>query len=67
LSGRPERCASSAMSKIILLSIVFMSIALPARAAREKNAKKGLRKTILYMFLFNLFYLFSLLFLYGRF
>ena len=55
------------MSKIILLSILFMSIALPARAAREKSAKKGLRKTLLYMFLFNLFYLFSLIFLYGRF
>ena len=57
----------SQISKIILLSILFMSIALPARAARAKNPKKGLRQTILYMFLFNLFYLFSLIFLYGRF
>jgi hypothetical protein len=67
LDPSPKPTPRSVMSKVILLSILFMSIALPARAARDKNAKKGLRKTILYMFLFNLFYLFSLLFLYGRF
>ena len=66
--GCPPRAAGRpVMSKIILLSILFMSIALPARAAREKNPRKGLRKTIVYMTLFNLFYLFSLIFLYGRF
>jgi hypothetical protein len=59
---RPE----NRMSKLLLLSILIASIALPARAARERNSKRGLRKTILYMILFNVFYLFSLLFLYGR-
>lgn len=54
------------MSKLLLLSILIASIALPARAAREKNPRRGLRKTIVYVLLFNVFYLFSLLFLYGR-
>lgn len=54
------------MSKLFLLSILIATIALPARAAREKNSRKGLRKAILYMLLFNVFYLFGLLFLYGR-
>lgn len=55
------------MSKIILLSILIATIALPARAAREKNPRKGLHKAIWYMVFFNAFYLFSLLYLYGRF
>lgn len=54
------------MSKLILLSIIIANIALPARAAREKSPRKGLRKAILYVCLFNAFYLFSLLYLYGR-
>ena len=37
-----------------------------AIAAREKNPRKGLRKAIVYMLLFNVFYLFGLMFLYGR-
>jgi hypothetical protein len=55
------------MSKLILLSILIATIALPARAAREKNARRGLRKALVYMAIFNFFYLFSLLFLWGRF
>jgi hypothetical protein len=54
------------LSKILLLSILIAPIALPARAAREKNAKKGFRKAMVYMLLFNAFYLLTLLFLYGR-
>jgi len=63
-SARSEPCA--AMSKLLLLSILIASIALPAKAAREKNPRKGLRKTIVYVLLFNVFYLFGLMFLYGR-
>jgi hypothetical protein len=54
------------MSKLLLLSVLIASIALPTIAAREKNAKRGLRKAIIYMLLFNVFYLFGLIFLYGR-
>ena len=61
-----RRPAARNMSKALLLSIVFAMVALPARAAREKDARKGLRKALLYLALFNLFYLFNLMFLYGR-
>ena len=54
------------MSKLLLLSVLIASIALPTIAAREKNPKRGLRKAIIYMLLFNVFYLFGLIFLYGR-
>ena len=55
------------LGKLFLLSIVLGPIVLPLRAARAKNARKGFRKTIIHMALFNVFYLFVLLFIYGRF
>jgi hypothetical protein len=57
----------SQLGKLFLLSIVLAPIVLPLRAARAKNARKGFRKTIIQMALFNVFYLFVLLFIYGRF
>ena len=54
------------MSKLLLLSIIFATIAIPARAARAKNPRLGLRKTLIGLAVFNLFYLFGLVFLYGR-
>ena len=54
------------MGKLFLLSIIIAPIVLPLRAARSKNARKGLRKTLIQMALFNVFYLFVLLFIYGR-
>jgi len=54
------------VSKLILLSIIFMTVALPARAARQKNPRAGLRKAVITLVLFNLVYLFSLRFLWGR-
>ena len=55
------------MSKLILLSIVIGMIGIPARAAREKNAAKALKKVVLQMLIFEVFYLFALRYLYGRF
>jgi hypothetical protein len=55
------------MAKLILLSIIFASIALPARAARQANPKKGLRKVIIYVLVFNALYLFALRFVWMRF
>ena len=54
------------MAKLILLSVIFANIALPARAANIKNPRKGLRKTLLHMAVFNFIYIFSVLYLYGR-
>jgi hypothetical protein len=55
------------LSKLILISVVLATIALPAAAARDDDPRRGLRKTITYMAWFYAFYLFGLLFLYGRF
>lgn len=46
------------MKKLILLSVIIAAIALPARAARTKNARLGLRKTLIHTAIFNLIYLF---------
>ncbi len=54
------------MMKLILLSFMIATMALPARAAREKSPKKGLRRAMISMAVFNAFYLFALLFIYGR-
>jgi hypothetical protein len=55
------------VSKLILISVLLATIALPSVAARDTNPRRGLRRTIKYMALFYAFYLFGLLFLYGRF
>ena len=55
------------MSKLILLSIVVAMIGIPARAAREKNARKGLKTVIVQMLVFEALYLLALRYLYGRF
>jgi hypothetical protein len=56
-----------AMSKLLLLSILVATIALPARAAtKSKNPKVGLKRALVHVAIFNAFYLFGLLYLYGR-
>jgi len=54
------------MSKLVLLSIIIATIAVPARAANLPNPRLGLRKAIIWMLWFELFYVLSLLFLFGR-
>jgi hypothetical protein len=51
------------MSKLILLSILIATIALPSRAARIKNPRLGFRKVVVYMLAFEAFYAFALRFL----
>lgn len=46
------------MKKLLLLSVIIAAIALPARAARAKNAREGLRKTLIQVAIFNVIYLF---------
>jgi hypothetical protein len=48
------------------MSIIVATVIIPMRAARGKNGRRGLRKAIVWMVLFNLIYLFALLFIYGR-
>ena len=44
------------MQKLVLLSVILASIVIPARAARMKNARAGLRKTLVNMAIFALMY-----------
>jgi len=55
------------MSKIILLSIIIAMIAIPARLAREKNPRAALKRVVVQMLLYEVFYIFALKYLYGRF
>ena len=54
------------MAKLLLLSLLISMMMIPARAAREVSPSKGLRKVIIQTMLFNVFYAFALIFLYGR-
>jgi hypothetical protein len=54
------------MRKLILISIVFASAVIPIWAARERSARRGLRKAIFAMLAFYVFYLFALVFVYPR-
>jgi hypothetical protein len=54
------------MGKVLLLSFIFATIALPVRASRGKDPEKGLKTTIRWMVAFNLFYLVNLYYLQAR-
>lgn len=54
------------MQKLLLVSILIMTLVLPMRAARHRAPVHGLRRAILYTLIFNAFYAFALLFLYPR-
>ena len=44
------------MKKLILLSVIIASVVLPARAARAENAKKGLKKALIQLAVFEIIY-----------
>ena len=67
LASRGAGTHPAHLSKLVLISLLLATIALPAIAAQDENPRRGLRRTIKYMALFYAFYLFGLLFLYGRF
>ena len=54
------------MDKILLLSVVLMNVWLPVRAAADPNPRRALKKALHTTALFNLFYLFAVLFIYPR-
>ncbi len=55
------------MAKLILFSLLFGMIGIPARAAREKNPRNGLRKVVVQMLIFEALYLLALKYVYGHF
>lgn len=54
------------MGKLVLLSIIIMMFAIPIVAGRARNPRQGLTRTLMLMFLFNLFYLFAVRYIYPR-
>ena len=56
----------TASAKLVLISILILSIVIPARAAANKDARRGLRKALWQMTIFNLIYVLSVTYLYPR-
>jgi hypothetical protein len=54
------------MSKLIELSILIATIAIPARASRQKDPHVGLRKMVINMVIFEGCYMLAMRFLHGR-
>jgi len=49
------------MAKLILMSVLILTIALPAKAARDPNPVRGLKKAILWVILFNAAYTYGVI------
>jgi len=54
------------IAKLLLVSILIATIAIPIRAARARSPRLGLRKADLWLLAFNLFYLFAVRVIYPR-
>jgi hypothetical protein len=48
------------MSKLILLSIALAQIAIPLWASGDRDPRRGLRRALFFVVLFNFFYAFLL-------
>jgi hypothetical protein len=56
----------SMSAKLTLIMILFVSIIIPARAAADPNPRRGLKKALVQMTIFNLIYVLAVTFLYPR-
>jgi hypothetical protein len=54
------------LKKLILLSLLFVTVGLPAWTAKDQNAQRGLRRTLLYMAIFYVAYWLALLLVINR-
>jgi len=54
------------MQKFTLLSILLATVIIPMRAASDRSARSGLRRTILWMAAFNVAYLIAIIYVYPR-
>jgi hypothetical protein len=54
------------VSKLILMSILIAMVVVPTRAAREPNPRKGLRRVVIEMLIFQAVYALSMVYLWGR-
>jgi hypothetical protein len=55
------------MQKVILMSILALSVVLPAIAAREQDARRALQKALFWVALGTFGYVLAVLFVYPRF
>jgi hypothetical protein len=51
------------MAKLILLSILAATVVMPSLAAKDANAVRGLKKLLVQMFAFSIFYWVAVMFL----
>jgi len=54
------------MQKLLLISILFANVAIPIWGARDRSARRGLKKALLAMMVFDVAYLVGLLVVYPR-
>lgn len=54
------------MQKLLLLSIVISTFVLPVLAARDRNAARAVKKTLILMAVFDLFYMVAIRLVYAR-
>ena len=50
------------MGKLLLVSILAATVVMPSLAARDSNAARGLKRLLLQMFAFSLFYWVAVMF-----
>jgi hypothetical protein len=56
----------TASAKLVLISILIMSIIIPARAAAATDARRGMRTALKQMVVFNLLYVLAITFVFPR-
>lgn len=54
------------MEKLLLLSVLIALVALPVNAARARHPSRALKRALVGLALFNLFYVVGLRFIYPR-
>jgi len=52
--------------KLLLVSLLIATIAVPMRAARMRGPRRGLRRAVFWTLAFNLLYLFAIRVIYPR-
>jgi hypothetical protein len=54
------------MAKLLLMSVIFATLGIPIITARSPSPRHGLKRAILLMLAFNLFYAFALIKIWPR-
>lgn len=55
------------MDKVILVSIIVATIVVPTLGARDANPRRGIKRTLVFLFAFNVLYLALVTMAYTRF